>query len=141
MSLVFWDTMLFVYLIEESAGLFERVNSIRERMLERQDRLCTSTLTLGELLSAPYARNKPEVAASYRAAISRPHVDLITFTEETAELFGRIRSDRSIAPADAIQLACAAQAGVDLFLTNDRRLARKTVPGIHFIADLSFDYL
>jgi hypothetical protein len=30
---------------------------------------------------------------------------------------------------------------VDLFLTNDRRLARKNIPGIQFIADLSFDYL
>ncbi len=128
MSLVFWDTMLFVYLIEESAGLFERVNSIRERMLERQDRLCTSTLTLGELLSAPYARNKPEVAASYRAAISRPHVDLITFTEETAELFGRIRSDRSIAPADAIQLACAAQAGVIYFSQMTGALPERPFP-------------
>jgi predicted nucleic acid-binding protein len=141
MSLVFWDTMLFVYLLEEHPGFHRRVSEIRKRMLERGDRLCTSTLTLGELLAAPYARNQPQVAANYRAALSSPHVDLISFTEETAHLFGRIRSDRSIASPDAIQLACAAQARVDLFLTNDRRLARRTVPGIQFIADLSFDYL
>ena len=53
----------------------------------------------------------------------------------------RIRADRSIASADAIQLACAAQAQVDLFLANDRRLAGKTIPGLQFIANLSFDYL
>ncbi len=117
-----------------------RVADIRERMLERKDRLCTSNLTLGELFAAPFAATSRKWRPT-RSALSPPHVDLISFTEETAELYGRIRPDRSIAPADAIQLACAAQARVDLFLTNDRRLARKSVPGIHFIADLSFDYL
>ena len=141
MSLVFWDTMLFVYLVEENPAFVERVGEIRERMVRRKDRLCTSTLTLGELLAAPDSQGKRQGAETYRAALSRPHVELISFTEETAELFGLIRADRSIAPADAIQLACAAQARVDLFLTNDRRLARKTIPGIQFIADLSFDYL
>jgi len=41
-----------------------------------------------------------------------------------------------LAPADAIHLACAAQAGVDVFLTNDQGLARQIVPGIQFIAGL-----
>jgi uncharacterized protein len=140
MSLIFWDTMLFVYLIEERPGLSGRVTEIRERMLARKDRLCTSALTLGELLAAPYSRNDLKLANAYRTALSRPHVETIPFTDETAEHFGRIRADRAISPADAIQLACAAQASADLFLTNDRRLARKTIPGIQFIADLSFDY-
>jgi predicted nucleic acid-binding protein len=67
--------------------------------------------------------------------------DHLCLVDSTADHFARIRADRSIASADAIQLACAAQARVDLFLTNDRRLARRTIPGIQFIADLSFDYL
>jgi hypothetical protein len=33
-------------------------------------------------------------------------------------------------------LACAAQAGTDLFLTNDKNLLGKNVPGIQFIASL-----
>ena len=105
MSLVFWDTMLFVYLLEEHPQFHPRVSGIRERM------------------------------------ISSPQIDLISFKKETAYLFGPICSERSIAAPDAIQLARAAQARVDLFLTNDRGLARRTVPGIQFIADLSFDYL
>ena len=139
MSLIFWDSMLFVYLVEERPEFSGRVSEIRERMLARRDRLCTSALTLGELLAAPYSRNDSKLANVYRTALSRPHVETIPFTEETAEHFARIRADRSVGPADAIQLACAAQARVDLFLTNDRRLARKTIPGIQFVADLSFD--
>ncbi|HYK18731.1 MAG TPA: PIN domain-containing protein [Bryobacteraceae bacterium] len=141
MSLVFWDTMLFVYLVEENPQFHRRVSGIRTRMLDRGDRLCTSVLTLGELLALPYAHGSQELAQVYRSALLSPNVDMISFTEETADLFGQVRADRSIAPADAVQLACAAQARVDLFLTNDRRLARKNIPGIQFIADLSFDYL
>jgi predicted nucleic acid-binding protein len=110
-------------------------------MLDRGDRLCTSVLTLGELLALPYAQGNQELVQLYRSALLSPNVDVIPFTEETADFFGRVRADRSIAPADAVQLACAAQARVDLFLTHDRRLARKNIPGIQFIADLTFDYL
>ena len=139
MSLIFWDSMLFVYLVEQQQEFSGRVSEIRQRMLARKDRLCTSALTLGELLAAPYSRNDLSWLIFIEHALSRPHVETIPFTDETAEHFARVRADRSISPADAIQLACAAQAGVDLFLTNDRRLARKAVPGIQFIADLSFD--
>ena len=41
-----------------------------------------------------------------------------------------------VTPADAIHLASAAAAGVDLFLTNDRALQPLLIPGIHFIAGL-----
>ncbi len=47
------------------------------------------------------------------------------------------RQDRSIRPPDAIQLACASAARVDLFITNDERLSRRVVPGIHFIQSLA----
>jgi len=140
-SLIFWDTMIFVYWTEQHPEFGKRVDNIRQRMWDRKDQLSTSTLTIGELLSAPYAKGDLELARRYKELLTRPFVQTIPFTEETAEHFARIRVDRSIASADAIQLACAAQARVDLFLTNDRRLARKTVPGIQFIADLSFDYL
>ena len=141
MSLIFWDTMIFVYWIEQHPNFASRVDEIRRRMWERKDQLWTSTLTLGELLSGPYAKGDLDLSRRYKELLARPLVQTIPFTEETAEHFARIRADRSIASADAIQLACAAQARVDLFLTNDRRLARKTIPGIQFIADLSFDYL
>lgn len=140
MSLVFWDTMLFVYLVEAHPEYYKRVIDLRQRMLERKDQLCTSALTIGEVLAGPVSRGDINLSSRYRAGLSRPHVQTIPFTEETAEHFARIRVDRSIRAPDAIQLACAAQARVDLFLTNDRRLFRKTIPGVQFIADLKFDF-
>src|ERR1700722_5746980 len=46
--------------------------------------------------------------------------ELIPFTKETADVFGRIKGSLKIPPAEAIHLACAATAGTDLFLTNDK---------------------
>ena len=48
---------------------------------------------------------------------------------------GILRS-RSLRAPDAIQLACAAAARMDMFITNDRRLSGKNVAGIHFIQSL-----
>jgi predicted nucleic acid-binding protein len=141
MSLVFWDTMIFVYWIEAHAQFGPRVAAIHSRMREREDQLVTSALTIGELLAGAYSAGDAALARRYKEKIARPYVETIAFTEETAEHFARIRAAHAISPPDAIQLACAAQAKVDLFLTNDRRLAGKTVPGIQFIADLNFDYL
>ncbi|MND07925.1 hypothetical protein D3C83_302310 [compost metagenome] len=58
------------------------------------------------------------------------------FDQDAAIAYARIRKDRSIRPPDAIQLACAAHAGVDLFITNDDRLSKKLVDGIHFVTSL-----
>lgn len=61
---------------------------------------------------------------------------LILFDEKAAWTYARIRKDRSLRAPDAIQLACAATVGVDLFITNDARLHSKQVSGIQFIVPL-----
>ena len=47
MSRVFWDTNLFVYLVEDRGERAEQVAALRRRMIERGDELLTSALTLG----------------------------------------------------------------------------------------------
>jgi predicted nucleic acid-binding protein len=51
--------------------------------------------------------------------------------------FSRLRAREKLRIADSIHLACAAAAGIDLFLTGDKRLLKLDVPGIQFIADFS----
>jgi|ERR1017187_7160086 predicted nucleic acid-binding protein len=98
--------------------------------------LCTSAFTLGEVLTGPYKTCAADTAARIREAFRSPQVELISFTVDTADQYARIRGNYHVSPADAIHLASAAQAGVDLFLTNDRRLQPLSIPGIHFIAGL-----
>lgn len=55
--------------------------------------------------------------------------EILPFTARSAAHYSAIRANHSVSPADAIHLATAADAAVDLFLTNDRRLAGKYIPG------------
>jgi predicted nucleic acid-binding protein len=66
---------------------------------------------------------------------------LIPLSRDAAQAYASIRRDRSIRAPDAIQLACAASARIDLFVTNDDRLTSKSVPGIHFIQSVRRAFL
>ncbi|MCZ0943696.1 MAG: PIN domain-containing protein [Gammaproteobacteria bacterium] len=136
MSRIFWDTNLFVYLFEDKGEFTQRVVTLRERMIERSDELFTSALTVGEILVRPVEAEDESLARRYEQAILAAST-VLPFDQSAALAFARIRQDRSIKPPDAIQLACASVAGVDLFITNDERLSRKVVSGIHFIQSLA----
>lgn len=136
MSRIFWDTNLFIYLIQGTGDLFETTQSLANRMLERGDLLCTSTFTLGELLVKPVEKRDELLRQRYEHILSR-HAVLIPFDLPATRIYAEIRQDRSITPPDAIQLSCAGAAGMDLFITNDDRLNRKVVAGIQFITALS----
>jgi predicted nucleic acid-binding protein len=139
-SRVFWDTNLFIYLFEGRGAHADRVVALRERILERRDRLFTSALTLGEILVRPAEVDDAALATRYTRAIEATAV-VVPFSAEAAPSYARIRLDRSIRPPDAIQLACAAAAEIDLFVTNDERLNCKSVPGIQFITSLDRAFL
>ena len=139
-SRIFWDTNLFIYLIEDFRDLAERVTVLRRRMLERGDELYTSALTLGEILIKPMEAGNESLARRYESVLLQGAV-IIPFDVEPARLYASIRRDRTIRPPDAIQLACAAHARVDLFITNDERLSTKSIPHIHFVSSLQRAFL
>ena len=135
MARVFWDTNIFIYLFEDYKGLSKTTKELRWRMLSRGDQLLTSTLTVAEVLVKPLAENALDLAETYGRAITSSAV-VIPFDLEAARIYAALRQDASIRAPDAVQLACAASAGVDLFVTNDNRLQRKHVNGIHFIVPI-----
>lgn len=139
-SRIFWDTNLFIYLIEKFGPLSERVITLRKRMIERGDELYTSTLTLGEILIKPLEGGDEILARRYESALLQGAV-IVPFDVEPARLYASIRKDRTIRLPDAIQLACASHARVDLFITNDERLSIKSIPGIQFVSSLGRAFL
>jgi predicted nucleic acid-binding protein len=106
-------------------------------MLARGDGLATSALTIGEVLVRPVRVRNDAVYKQYLSIFSQPEIRVLKFDLEAAGHYAHIRQDKSIQPPDAIQLACAASAGIDLFITNDDRLSRKNIPGINFITSLA----
>lgn len=135
MSRVFWDTNLYIYLFEGYGQLSKVVAALRSRMIERGDQLLTSTLTLGEILVKPLERGDRSLSGKYESAVNATSI-LLPFDVKAARVYASLRSDRALRAPDAIQLACAASAGVDLFVTNDARLQGKQVDGIQFIVPL-----
>ena len=136
MSRTFWDTNLFIYLLEQNDDFSPLTRELRTRMLRRGDQLLTSTITLGEVLVRPTQAGDAERCRKYERAISSA-ATLIPFDVNASRHYASIKSSRTIKAPDAVQLSCAASVGVDLFITNDDRLQDRQVSGIQFIVSLT----
>ena len=135
MSKVFFDTNVFIYMFEGIEPNRSRMLEIRKRMLERSDRIVTSAMTLGEVLVKPTKLGQTSLIEQYDRAIRSP-AQVVSFDPSVAWRYASLRATHTLRSADAIQLACAAHLGVDLFITNDKALHKLNVPGIGFIASL-----
>ena len=135
MSKIFFDTNLFVYMFEGLEPNRSRMLSMRKRMLDRGDSIVTSTMTLGEVLVKPARLGQTSLIEEYDRAI-RSAAQVIGFDAQVARCYASLRATHTLRSPDAIQLACAAHYGVDLFITNDQHLLGLDVPGIGFITSL-----
>lgn len=136
MSRIFWDTMLFVYLLEDNKQFAPQVRKVLARSYERGDTLTTSYLALGEVMAGESPGD--DTARTARAVIEEMGFAFLNFDGRCVDTFSRMRSKVGLKAPDAIHIACAAAAGSDLFLTSDTKLLsrRLHVQGIQFIVDL-----
>jgi predicted nucleic acid-binding protein len=135
MSRIFWDSNLFIYLFENNPKYAQLVEDLYKKMLDRRDQLLTSTLTVGEVLVKPTAVGDESLCSEYQRVMNSTAV-VVPFDGGVARRYAMVRATTSIKGPDAIQLACAAEAGVDLFVTNDNHLRGKRIEGIQFIVAL-----
>jgi predicted nucleic acid-binding protein len=135
MTHVFWDTNLYIYLLEKNSPFRPPVYTLRQKMLAAQISLVTSTMTLGEVITGPRIMGDEALAAQYRNLLTKTST-IVPFEEKAADLYATIRAQHRVKQPDAIQLASAATHGVELFITNDDKLWKLRVPGIHFIVSI-----
>jgi predicted nucleic acid-binding protein len=139
MTRIYWDSMLFIYLFERHPVHHARVAHLFRASLDRGDQLVTSHLAVGEVLAGSFKKGD-EKAARDRSEFSNMGFHLLPFEAKAAEVFGRLRAGGLWSSADALHVASAAAAGVDLFLTADKSLLHKgKVQGINFLADMHTD--
>jgi uncharacterized protein len=134
-SRIYWDTMLFIYLLEGHPQYSYRVKRLLERSYERGDSLHSSYLALGEILAGANQSPDPTKEGAIRSTLSEMGFSYLPFDGGAVRPFSQLRAKQKLKIADAIHLACAASAGIDLFLTGDKQLLKLHVPGIQFIAD------
>jgi predicted nucleic acid-binding protein len=137
MSRIYWDSMLFIYWLEGNPAFSERVRSLLERSFRRNDRLFTSYLALGEIMAGAEKSRHPQKAPIIHQNLADIGFSFLPFDDGAVTPFSRLRVVEKTKIADSIHLACAASAGIDLFLTGDKELLRLDVPGIQFIADFN----
>lgn len=135
MRRICWDTMLFIYLLEGNPGHVTRVRNILQHCYERGDYLCCSYLALGEIMAGAALSSDPKKETVIQNTISEMGFHFLPFDQGAVLPFSRLRAKQKLRVADAIHLACAASAKVDLFLTGDKQLVKLAVPGVQFIAD------
>lgn len=135
MRRIYWDAMLLIYLLDNHPKYSKRVTQLLEQSYRRNDRLFTSCVGLGEVMAGAAKSQVPTTAMKIRNAIDEMGFSYLPFGESAVATFSELRSIHRVKTADAIHLACAAAAGIDLFLTGDEKLMKLYVPGINFIAD------
>jgi len=133
---IYWDTMLHVYWFEDRKALGERVQHIRDVMLQRNYILCSSIFTLSELLVGPTKNKKPGEVKAIEEYFTSEAVTLLNYTQPAVRTFAELRANHGIKFLDALHLSVAASNNVDLFLTHDKRLQKLRMPGLPFIAGL-----
>ncbi len=137
MSRIFWDSMLFIYLLEDHPAFSARAQKLLDRAYRRGDSLYTSYLALGEIMAGAENSSNPAKTSAIAATIREMGFSFLPFDEGAVAPFARLRAKEKLRVADSIHLACAASAGIDLFLTGDEQLLKLDVPGIQFIADFN----
>ena len=138
MSRIYWDTMLYVYWFENHPKYAARIEEIYSTMRLRGDLLCCSPLVYAEILVGPVATGDMDGVEALKTFFTSPEISMLAFTTEAASSFAALRASGIKAP-DAMNLATATHSGVDLFITNDKRLHKINHPGMPFIATLETD--
>lgn len=137
MSRIFWDTMLLIYLLEGNPAYRPRAEALLTRSRRRGDALFTSCLAAGEVMAGVERFDEPLKAAAVRETLEEIGFRFLPFDADAMRPFSLLRGREKLKVADAVHLACAASAGIDLYLTGDTQLFRLDVPGIQFIADFN----
>ncbi len=141
MSRVYWDTMLLIYLLEGNPAFRPRADALLARSRTRSDALYTSYLAVGEVMAGVERFDQPIKATAVRETLNEIGFRFLPFDAGAVQPFSLLRGRLKLKIADSIHLACAASAGIDLFLTGDKQLAKLDVPGIQFIADFNSSIL
>jgi predicted nucleic acid-binding protein len=120
---VYFDTNVFIYLVEGYAAFQTSLNEIRESTLHQEAEIFTSELTLFEVFVLPFRSNNTEVVNIYRQLIEESGAFILLPTKrETYIRASLIRAQMGLKMADAIHMATAVEYGCEVFVSNDTGL-------------------
>ena len=81
---------------------------------ERDDQITASCLTISEVLAGVRIQPDTKTEASLRTKLDEMRVELLPFDSKAIDIFAELRSVHRVKTPDAINLACAGAAEVDV---------------------------
>ena len=135
--LIFLDTNIWIYAYENDPVFGASAQRFLQSLRYGNFRMASSLFVLSELPVLPTRKNNAFALASYKRLFSSPQLTLLPYAEPSAQIYAQLRASQRLKPLDALHLATAAAARVDLFVTQDTKLLPQNVPGIGRIVDLT----
>src|ERR1700732_857417 len=96
LSLIYWDSMLFVYLLEAHPVFGPTVDRLLDAIIRRGDTLCTSVFCAGEVLAGPRRIGSNSGVDAVMRLFSGGTISVLPFTLETADRFATIRASTRV---------------------------------------------
>ena len=119
------DTSVFLYQLEANARYVGLTDAVFAWLERPQSRAVTSTITMTELLVAPYrSSDEGRVDEFYGLLSTYPNLEWVAPDLEIADLAARFRAEHRLRTPDALQAATAVRAGATGMITNDAAFER-----------------
>ncbi len=119
------DTMVFVYLFEDSRRYAELCETLLDRAAGGAFSGIITPVTAGEVLVKPLKDKRPDIADAYVNALhTMGNIRHVPVTFETGALAGALRAKYGFPLPDMVQAACALQTRTPSILTNDKRMRK-----------------
>jgi predicted nucleic acid-binding protein len=119
------DSNIFIYELDANPRYAAYARHVFQWLAEPHHFAVTSTLTMTEVLTRPYAAGATRQANEYYGLLSNyPHLDWIAPDLVTADLAAQFRAQHRMRTPDAIQAATAVQSGATGLVSNDRVFER-----------------
>jgi predicted nucleic acid-binding protein len=131
------DTAPFIYFIEDVLPYADLLNPVFNLLESHALRAVTSTLTIAEILTKPFADKNFSLADEIKFAInSFASLSIVSVDEKLAEAAALLRARYTIRLPDALQVATAIQGEATLFLTNDKRVKKVDAVQVLVLSEL-----
>lgn len=138
-KLLFLDTMVFVYLLDNHANYAKLSIAVLEVIEQGTVRGVTTTLTLGEILTQPARKGDIQAMQDYELYLTNfPNLTLHPLDTAIARQAAQVRAATGLKMPDAIQLATAQSVAATAIISNDKQWQGKTGNIKLFLLD---DYL
>lgn len=119
----YFDANIFIYLMEGFPAFEASLHEIRDSIYSGESHICTSELTLCEVLVPAFRANNTELLTLYRHFIEGSGAfELIPTRRETYVRASLLRAQLGLKTPDAIHVSSAIESGCIAFLTNDKLL-------------------